>query len=126
MCSVYCTVYRVYTFTSIFMWWYVLQVAAAPWWLPVNNSDWKHPVGPGSSIDNMSVSLCVQYVVTSYIHSCDIVYLTTSLNLLFVGGVEIFFQGQHLFFHPHKTANVLKIYVQYISICGIFCDCALF
>jgi len=72
------------------MWWYVLQVAAAPWWLPVNNSDWKHPVGPGSSIDNMSVSLCVQYVVTSYVHSYDIVYLTTSLNLLLVGGVEIF------------------------------------
>jgi len=30
-------------------------VAAAPWWLPVNNSNWKHPAGPGSRIDDMYV-----------------------------------------------------------------------
>jgi len=33
--------------------WYMFKVAAAPWWLPVNNSDWKHPTGPGSGIDDM-------------------------------------------------------------------------
>ncbi|XP_064489061.1 formylglycine-generating enzyme-like [Ornithodoros turicata] len=26
-------------------------VAAAPWWLPVNGADWRHPEGPDSSID---------------------------------------------------------------------------
>jgi len=30
-------------------------VAAAPWWLPVNNSDWRHPSGPGSTIEDMYV-----------------------------------------------------------------------
>lgn len=27
-------------------------VAAAPWWVPVNGSDWKHPEGPGSTIED--------------------------------------------------------------------------
>eukprot|EP00929_Paragymnodinium_shiwhaense_P084310 TRINITY_DN45068_c0_g1_i2.p1 TRINITY_DN45068_c0_g1~~TRINITY_DN45068_c0_g1_i2.p1 ORF type:complete len:445 (-),score=84.82 TRINITY_DN45068_c0_g1_i2:14-1348(-) len=26
------------------------QVQAAPWWLPVNGADWRHPNGPGSNI----------------------------------------------------------------------------
>ncbi|UYV66254.1 SUMF1 [Cordylochernes scorpioides] len=26
-------------------------VAAAPWWLPVDRADWRHPEGPGTSID---------------------------------------------------------------------------
>ncbi|KAL4226820.1 Formylglycine-proteinrating enzyme [Mactra antiquata] len=27
-------------------------VAAAPWWVPVDGSDWRHPEGPGSDIKN--------------------------------------------------------------------------
>ena len=27
------------------------SVAAAPWWLPVQGADWRHPEGPGSDID---------------------------------------------------------------------------
>lgn len=27
-------------------------VAAAPWWLPVEKADWKHPYGPDSNIDH--------------------------------------------------------------------------
>jgi len=27
-------------------------VAAAPWWLPVDKADWKHPEGPDSNINN--------------------------------------------------------------------------
>eukprot|EP01147_Barroeca_monosierra_P007592 gene7592-9862_t len=27
-------------------------VKAAPWWLPVNGSDWRHPEGPDSTIEN--------------------------------------------------------------------------
>lgn len=28
-------------------------VAAAPWWVPVNGSRWKHPEGPGSTVEGM-------------------------------------------------------------------------
>lgn len=28
------------------------QVAAAPWWIPVDGSDWRHPEGPDSTIKN--------------------------------------------------------------------------
>lgn len=28
-----------------------MQVAAAPWWLPVEKADWRHPEGPDSSIE---------------------------------------------------------------------------
>ncbi|XP_063406520.1 formylglycine-generating enzyme-like [Mytilus trossulus] len=28
------------------------QVEAAPWWIPVDGADWKHPEGPDSSIKN--------------------------------------------------------------------------
>lgn len=27
-------------------------VAAAPWWLPVDGADWRHPFGPGTTIDD--------------------------------------------------------------------------
>lgn len=29
------------------------QVAAAPWWVPVNGADWRHPNGPDTSIDTI-------------------------------------------------------------------------
>lgn len=29
------------------------RVAAAPWWYKINGSDWRHPFGPASSIDEM-------------------------------------------------------------------------
>jgi len=73
------------------VWWYVLQVAGAPWWLPVNNTDWKQPFGPGSSIDDMSVSLHISYAVIIDVHLREIVYLTESLNLLFIRDMEICF-----------------------------------
>lgn len=28
-------------------------VAAAPWWLPVNKTDWRHPYGPDTNIDDI-------------------------------------------------------------------------
>jgi len=34
---------------------FVFEVAAAPWWLPVNDTDWRHPYGPDTTIDDMSV-----------------------------------------------------------------------
>ena len=27
------------------------SVAAAPWWLPVQGADWRHPEGPDSDVD---------------------------------------------------------------------------
>ena len=30
-----------------------MQVAAAPWWLPVKGADWRHPLGPDTNIDDL-------------------------------------------------------------------------
>ncbi|XP_055999120.1 formylglycine-generating enzyme-like isoform X2 [Ostrea edulis] len=32
---------------------YVTEVAAAPWWIPVNGADWRHPNGPDTSIKDI-------------------------------------------------------------------------
>lgn len=32
------------------------QVAAAPWWVPVNGADWRHPEGPDSDLKDRYIT----------------------------------------------------------------------
>ena len=35
----------------------IRQVAAAPWWLPVEYADWRHPFGPDTDIEELYVCI---------------------------------------------------------------------
>ncbi len=37
---------------NLFDFLFFLQVANAPWWLPVEGASWKHPEGPGTTIED--------------------------------------------------------------------------
>lgn len=43
-------------------------VAAAPWWVPVNGSNWKHPEGPASTIQGI---YCLVNIVLFWYHHCS-------------------------------------------------------
>jgi hypothetical protein len=50
-------------------------VAAAPWWVPVNNSDWRHPEGPGSDIKHRSVNTYILYKISVALLSISVIIM---------------------------------------------------